>query len=259
MEKSIILKVTQDLDAQVSNPGVMRALIATTFKGFKSEKLVKQACLEAMMRGYEFQDLLDKKVYAIPYGNGYTLVQSISDVRGIAMKSGQVGKSAPIFEDDENGKIKTCTITVKRKVDEYVGNYTAMVYFDEYNTNKNNWAKMPRTMIAKVAEMHALRMAFPEELSQAYVEEEFKGEVVEEGLEQSIKDEIDAIDTFGGLREYFSKNKGRGKQFNAYIEKRMKEITGNQNENSSNTTGDAGVVGLEEDKNDREPRPSDSK
>jgi len=259
MEKSIILKVTEELDAQVSSPGVMRALVATTFKGFKSEQLVRQACLEAMMRGYKFQDLLDKKVYAIPYGNGYTLVQSISDVRAKAMKSGQVGKSAPIFEDDENGKIKTCTITIKRKVDEYVGNYTAMVYFDEYNTGKNNWAKMPRTMIAKVAEMHALRMAFPEELSQVYVEEEFKGEVIEEGLEQLVKDEIDAINTFKGLKEYFTKNKGRGKQFNAYIEKRMKEITEKQNENSSNTTGDTGVVGVKEDENDSESRSSDSK
>jgi hypothetical protein len=134
--------------------------------------LIKQACLEAMMRGYSFQDILSKKIYAIPYGNGYSLVQSISDVRAIAMRSGQAGKSAPEYEMDGN-KIVSCTITVKRRINDFVGDYTATVYFDEYNKGKDNWATKPRTMIAKVAEMHALRMAFPEELSQAYVEEEF--------------------------------------------------------------------------------------
>lgn len=185
-EKSIVVSANKELSAQTSDPSVMRALTATIFKGFKDEKIVKQACLEAMMRGYTFQDIINKKIYAIPFGGGYSLVQSISDVRTIAMKSGQVGKSAPTFEE-KDGKIISCTVTVKRKVNEYVGDYTATVYFDEYNKGKDNWANKPRTMIAKVAEMHALRMAFPEELSQAYVEEEFQNEesVISKRLEDT--------------------------------------------------------------------------
>lgn len=42
----------------------------------------------------------------------------------------------------------------------------------EYNTGKSNWAKMPGTMIAKVAEMHALRAAFPQDFSGMYSPEE---------------------------------------------------------------------------------------
>lgn len=185
-EKSIVVSANRELAAQTSDPSVMRALTATIFKGFKDEKIVKQACLEAMMRGYTFQDIINKKIYAIPFGGGYSLVQSISDVRTIAMKSGQVGKSAPTFEE-KDGKIISCTVTVKRKVNEYIGDYTATVYFDEYNKGKDNWANKPRTMIAKVAEMHALRMAFPEELSQAYVEEEFQNEesVISKRLEDA--------------------------------------------------------------------------
>lgn len=184
-KKAIILKVSQELEKQISNPGAMRALLAVTFKGFKSEDLVKQACLEAMMRGYSFQDLLDKKIYAIPYGSGYSLVQSISDVRAIAMKSGQIGKLAPVFEDDKDGKIITCTVTVQRLISGHVGDYTATVYFSEYNSGKNKWRDMPRTMIAKVAEMHALRMAFPEELQQVYAEEEFKGDTQKKQLPEN--------------------------------------------------------------------------
>lgn len=36
------------------------------------------------------------------------------------------------------------------------------VLLSEYNTGKSNWAKMPETMIKKVAEAQALRFAFPE-------------------------------------------------------------------------------------------------
>ena len=53
-----------------------------------------------------------------------------------------------------------------------VGDYTAKVYFTEYSTGRNLRNTKPRTMIAKVAEMHALRSAFPEEMAQQYVEEE---------------------------------------------------------------------------------------
>lgn len=182
-EKSLVMSATHELNTQISDPSVMRALVATVFKGFKDERIVKQACLEAMMRGYSFQDIVNKKIYAIPFGGGYSLVQSINDVRAIAMKSGQVGKGAPEFEE-KNGKIFSCTVTVKRRVDGYVGDYTATVYFDEYNKGKDNWVSKPRTMISKVAEMHALRMAFPEELSQAYVEEEFAKDVVAESSER---------------------------------------------------------------------------
>ena len=38
----------------------------------------------------------------------------------------------------------------------------------EYNTGKSNWAKMPGTMITKVAEMHAIRGQFPQEFQGMY-------------------------------------------------------------------------------------------
>lgn len=46
------------------------------------------------------------------------------------------------------------------------------VALHEYNTGKAMWAKMPETMIKKVAEAAALRMAFPNELGGIYAHEE---------------------------------------------------------------------------------------
>ncbi len=46
------------------------------------------------------------------------------------------------------------------------------VAFGEYTTGKSNWAKMPATMIRKVAICHALREAFPEDLGGLYGSEE---------------------------------------------------------------------------------------
>jgi hypothetical protein len=175
---TLVQEVNYELAKQTKDPATMRALMAVTFKGFKNEQLVRQACLEAMLNGYSFQDLVRKKVDAIPFGGGYSLVQSIGDARATAMANGQIGKSAPVFEETPEGKIKTCTVTVKRMANGTVGDYTATVYFDEYNKDRDNWKTKPRTMIAKVAEMHALRMAFPEKLAKAYIEDEFRDDGV---------------------------------------------------------------------------------
>lgn len=50
--------------------------------------------------------------------------------------------------------------------------YYAEVALQEYNTGKSNWARMPGTMIAKVAEVHALRNAFPAAFDGMYAPEE---------------------------------------------------------------------------------------
>lgn len=173
MENSLI-KIQEEVAQELASPEVMTALITTTFKGLSPEN-VKKAIVEGMMRGFKFKDFLEKNVYAIPFQYTYSLVTSIDHARKVGMKSGIVGKSAPIFEE-KDGKILSCSITVKRKVNEYVGEYTATVYFNEYTTGRNLWNSKPRTMIAKVAEMHALRMACPEELAQSYTEEELEKE-----------------------------------------------------------------------------------
>lgn len=170
--------INKEVNRELANAEVGRALLATTFKGL-TPVTMKQAIMEGMIRGFTFKDFLAKDVYAIPYGEKYNLVNSIDYNRKRGMRAGVVGKSAPEYEMSDDGEtIIACSVTIKRMVNGYVGEYTAKVFFAEYTTGRNLWLTKPRTMIAKVAEMHALRMACPEELSQSYIEEEFREEGV---------------------------------------------------------------------------------
>ena len=174
--KSLVVTINEEINRELVTPEVCRALLATTFKGLEINTM-KQALMEGMIRGYSFKDFLQKNIYAVKFGSGYALVTSIDDARKKGAKSGVVGEKKPVYEMDGN-KIISCDKTILKKTGSYIGEYTATVYFEEYyKAGKNGypslWDSKPRTMIAKVAEMHALRMACPEELSQVYVEEEF--------------------------------------------------------------------------------------
>lgn len=171
-----IIEIQSEIKKELANKDVLNALVATAFKGLET-KQVYLAIQEGMMRGFQFKDFLEKNVYAVKYGSGYSLITSIDYARKIGMRSGVIGKSAPTFEE-KDGKIVSCTITIKKSTHGTVGEYSATVFFDEYSTGRNLWTSKPRTMIAKVAEMHALRMACPEELSQSYTEEEVEKEHV---------------------------------------------------------------------------------
>lgn len=175
---STIEIINKEINTEISKPEVAAALLATTFKGLQAP-VMKQAIMEGMMRGYTFKDFLEKNIYAIPYGSGYSLVTSVDHARKVGMRSGIVGVSAPTYEMDGD-KIISCTVTVKRKIIEHIGEYAATAYFSEYTTGRNLWTTKPRTMIAKVAEMHALRKACPEELAQSYVEEEVQQQPIKE-------------------------------------------------------------------------------
>lgn len=170
-----IVEIQNTIKTELAKKEVLNALVSTTFKGLATPQ-VYLAIQEGMMRGFNFQDFLEKNVYAIPFKGGYSLVTSVDYARKVGMKSGVVGTSEPIYEE-KDGKIISCTVTVKRKVGDYVGDYSAKVYFSEYSTGRNLWLTKPRTMIAKVAEMHALRKACPE--VQSYVEEELETEIKE--------------------------------------------------------------------------------
>src|SRR3990167_6375385 len=225
-----IQKINQEVAEQLRKKGVLESLIATTFKGLTPEN-VEKAIIEGIHRGFLFDDFLQKNVYAIPFGNTYSLVTSIDYARKIGMRSGVVGKSEPTYEE-KDGKIISCSITIKRKIGEYIGDYSSKVYFAEYTTGRNLWTSKPRTMIAKVAETHALRMACPEEMSQVYVEEEFQKETVVTAthlISEELIKKVEDAKTLEELKEIWEKNKGLGKDFAKIVIKRKAELTTKKN------------------------------
>lgn len=180
-----LAKVNEEINVQLADKHVANMLLETTFKGLTQVNM-KKAILEGHIRGFTFKDFLQKDVYAVPFGGGYALVESIGRARKIGARSGVNGKSAPRFTMDGK-KIVDCTITVYKKGGHPEG-YTATVDFDEYKAEKSIWRSKPKTMIAKVAEMHALRMACPEEMSQTYIEEEFDQPERTSIITQEMKD-----------------------------------------------------------------------
>ena len=134
-------------------------------------------------------DPLARQIYAIHRkskdGNGnwterMTIQTSIDGFRVIAERSGDyAGQDEPQFITD--GDEKYCKVTVYRFRGET--RYPAAVgvaYWKEYvQTDKEGkpfglWAKMPRTMLAKVAEALALRKAYPQDLSGLYTGDEMQ-------------------------------------------------------------------------------------
>lgn len=210
--------INKEINTELSTEGVSKALLATTFKGL-SAVVMKQAIMEGLMRGFKFKDFLEKNVYAIPFSGGYSLITSIDYARKLGFRSGVCGVSAPSYEE-KDGKVISCSVTVKRQNAGVVGEFTATVYFDEYSTDKNLWRTKPRTMIAKVAEMHALRKACPEELAQAYTEEEMVKETATP-ITQEIPDEIRAkvenAKTEKELRDIWNEYSGLGKEFSNLV------------------------------------------
>lgn len=208
---SLVESINREINSQLSNEAVSKALLATTFNGLDATNM-KKAIMEGMIRGFNFKDFLEKNVYAIPYSKGYSLITSIDFNRKKGMKGGIVGKDKPVYVvNEKTGKIISCEVSVYKNINGYIGKFTAEVFFDEYyKAGKNGypslWDSKPRTMIAKVAEMHALRMACPEELSQSYIEEEMEKEIpVIDGRLEEAKKEAETI-TMGSLKKDADQN-----------------------------------------------------
>lgn len=130
-------------------------------------------------------DPMARQIYAIhrwtQQGERMTVQTSIDGFRVIAERSGcYAGQSEPEFEYDGE-KLKCCKIRVYKfnqgiRYEAAVG----VAFWAEYvQTGKDQkpmglWAKMPHTMLSKVAEALALRKAFPQDLSGLYTSDEMQ-------------------------------------------------------------------------------------
>ena len=103
-----------------------------------------------------------------------------------------------------------------------MGDYTATVYFDEYTKGRDLWKSKPRTMIAKVAEMHALRMAFPEQMEKHYVEEEFDAE----SKEPRMREAEAAVESSDLQMGNFEEKNGKNKKIKAAKVEDAKSVEG---------------------------------
>lgn len=142
-------------------------------------------------------DPLARQIYAIHrkvkdhtgnYVDKMTIQTSIDGFRVIAERSGDyAGQDEPFFGRDEpffgrdDKDDPFCRVTVYRfRGDVRYPAAVGVAFWKEYvQTDREGkpsgmWAKMPRTMLAKVAEALALRKAYPQDLSGLYTNDEMK-------------------------------------------------------------------------------------
>lgn len=111
------------------------------------------------------------QIYFIKYGNSPgTIVVGIEGFRARASKTSKLSGI-------KRGAIRSADGTLIGGWAEVYRNdwkepAREEVPLSEYSTGKGQWLKMPETMVKKVAEAAALRMAFPDDLGGVYTKEE---------------------------------------------------------------------------------------
>lgn len=126
-------------------------------------------------------DPLSKQIQVVQFGSTWQMITTIDGYRAIAEQTGAyAGSDAPVFTWPDPPEFtsskkripESATVTVWKLLNGDRYPFSATVFWEEFNGGKNNWVSMPRVMLAKVAESHALRKAFPAVLSGTYTPEE---------------------------------------------------------------------------------------
>jgi phage recombination protein Bet len=111
------------------------------------------------------------QIYFIRYSSGPGTI--VVGLEGFRARAGRTGKLSGIKRGairDDKGLLTGAYAEVYRS--DWKESAREEVSLREYDTGRGNWQKMPETMIKKVAECAALRMAFPDELGGVYEQAE---------------------------------------------------------------------------------------
>lgn len=117
--------------------------------------------------------LMPGQIYFVKFGSSAgTIITGIDTFRNHAHSTGKLaGVKRGVIRDSAGKCIGGWCDVYRSDWKEPAHEEVAMA---EYHTGRNNWVKMPETMIKKVAEVAAYRMAFPQQLGGLYVHEEME-------------------------------------------------------------------------------------
>jgi phage recombination protein Bet len=175
------LQVAQDTPlASQFTPEQMQLITSTVARGASPQEL-QLFLYRCKLMG--LNPLKPGQIHFVKYGNSPgTIVVGIEGFRSIAGRTGKLSGIERGVNKDENGRVIEGWAKVYRS--DWAHPAFETVPMAEYNTGKAMWAKMPETMIKKVAEAAALRMAFPDDLGGVYENSELdqaqKSDPVEE-------------------------------------------------------------------------------
>lgn len=156
----------------------------------------------------QLNPLMPGQIYFIKYGNSPgTIVIGIDGFRARAHASGKFSGCERGIIRNEKGVCTGAWTNIYRS--DWTKPAHEEVSLHEYNTGKGNWAKMPETMVKKVSEAAALRIAFPTELGGLYITEE-----MDQAEKAPIKDvsntQTPRMPSEAQLKRLFAINRGAG-------------------------------------------------
>jgi phage recombination protein Bet len=159
MHQMITKQETQLTNAEAFTPEQLKLIRDTIARNATPDEL-QLFLYRAKVMGLD--PLKPGQIHFVKYGNSPgTVVVGIEGFRTIAHRSGKLAGIKRGVKHDADGNVTYGWAEVRRK------DWTDVAYeevpFSEYAKN-GNWKTMPETMIKKVAEAAALRMAFPNEL-----------------------------------------------------------------------------------------------
>lgn len=189
-----------------------------------------------------------KEIFLLPYNVRindkwevrYATIIGRDGLRIKAQRTGNLaGIDQPVYDDNKTiamfqpGELPlSCAVTVYRLVSGQRCAFTASVRFSEFSSGKQKWSSMPFHMIAKVAECHALKMAFGEETAGLNIEEEIPAfeNVTIESQEQPIEsishsiNKVENIDQLKCIYEDLKRNNQLNPEISKLLTDRKKEI-----------------------------------
>ncbi len=179
----------------------------------QNRQLAPRATVEAFLAHCQRTGLdpIARQIYAIERGGKWGIQISIDGARLVAERSGEYeGQTAAQWTSDGITWVDVWLDDSKPPAAARVGVYRrtfreplfAVATFKAYSAGGPMWQKMPALMLAKCAEMLALRKAFPQDLSGLYSSEEMDQAGSQPSRKPARRDaQVAASDASGNVAE----------------------------------------------------------
>lgn len=144
-------------------------------------------------KGLGLDPLKPGQIFFVKFGNNAgQIIVGLEGFRALAQRTGKRAGTKRGVTKDDDGNLISAWCEVYRT--DWQHPAREEVSLAEYSKSHGQWKTMPETMLKKVAECAALRMAFPDELGGVYGEEERQVIEVKEPakIPQQIEDLTDA-------------------------------------------------------------------